>query len=40
MAAGGTAVPVINFADENPTVSKWYDGRFLEALIAENVDAA
>lgn len=31
-------VKVINFADENPTVSKKIWRRFLEALIAENVD--
>jgi anaerobic magnesium-protoporphyrin IX monomethyl ester cyclase len=31
-------VKVINFADENPTVSKKAWGAFLEALIAENVD--
>ena len=31
-------VKVINFADENPTVSKKAWQRFLEALIAENVD--
>lgn len=31
-------VKVINFADENPTVSKKVWRRFLEALIAENVD--
>ena len=32
-------VEVINFADENPTVSKKAWRAFLEALIAENVDA-
>ncbi len=31
-------VKVINFADENPTVSKKVWRAFLEALIAENVD--
>jgi anaerobic magnesium-protoporphyrin IX monomethyl ester cyclase len=31
-------VKVINFADENPTVSKKAWRKFLEALIAENVD--
>ena len=31
-------VEVINFADENPTVSKRVWMKFLEALIAENVD--
>ena len=31
-------VKVINFADENPTVSKKAWRTFLEALIAENVD--
>jgi anaerobic magnesium-protoporphyrin IX monomethyl ester cyclase len=31
-------VKVINFADENPTVSKKTWRTFLEALIAENVD--
>mgnify|MGYP000993846262 CR=1 FL=1 len=31
-------IKVINFADENPTVSKKIWRRFLEALIAENVD--
>ena len=32
------ACSVINFADENPTVSKKAWRAFLEALIAENVD--
>ena len=34
----GHGVKVINFADENPTVSKKAWRAFLEALIAENVD--